>query len=225
MGRSDSDERTMPAPIPPFAAASAAERIGRIAEVENLRRAKASELGRWRNPASHQAGWGDRGRILAGFVRPGERVFEFGAGASVVAAALPSGCHYVGSDAVPLRESVVRFDLNAATLPQLSGHDLALFSGVLEYVHDLDRLTTFLARAFRSVICSYAVVQEATPEEFARRRYSGWFNDLDQAAFRRLFQAAGYALTRESDWCRQSLSRWDRSGATGPETGGRFPAP
>jgi hypothetical protein len=108
MGRSDFDERTRLAPIPPFAAASAAERVGRITEVENLRRAKSSELGRWRNAASHQAGWADRSRILASFFRPGERVFEFSAAASVVLAALPSGCHYVGSDAVPLREGVMQ---------------------------------------------------------------------------------------------------------------------
>jgi hypothetical protein len=197
--------------IRPFADATDAERAARISHTDALRDARGTDVERWRNPASHYEAWQQRGKLLAGFVRPGERVFEFGAGRSVLPAELPAGCRYVGSDAAPLKAGVVTFDLNAPTLVRIQGHDVAVFSGVLEYVHDLGRLTAFLSSDFRSVVCSYAAMGDGSPEEIGRRRYSGWVNDVTVAEFCALFQRAGYRLTQQAEWSGQTLFRWDRN--------------
>jgi hypothetical protein len=196
-------------PIQPFVAATDAQRSARIAHTEALRQARSTDVERWGSAASHYDSWKERGSLLAGFVRPGERVFEFGAGNSAVAGSLPAECRYLGSDAVPLEAGIMKCDLNAPVLPQLSGHDVALFSGVLEYVHDLGRLAAFLAQNFRSVVCSYAALVDASPDESARRRYSGWFNDLSEAEFSDLFCSVGFHRTKDGEWAGQVLFRWD----------------
>jgi hypothetical protein len=61
------------------------------------------------------------------------------------------GCRYTGSDIVALTPGVRLYDLNAPDLPAIEGHDVALFSGVLEFVHELPRTVRFLAASFRAV--------------------------------------------------------------------------
>ena len=91
---------------------------------------------------------------------------------------------------------------------------MALFSGVLEYVHDLARLVVFLSQNFRTVVCSYAVGADSS-DEVALRRYSGWFNDLREEDFLKLLRGAGYRLTQHGEWKGQKLFRWDRMQMTG----------
>jgi hypothetical protein len=199
-----------PGAITPFAEAGEPERQARIVQTEALRRAGSSDVQRWQSDASHYEAWQSRGRMLAAYVRPGERVFEFGAGNSAVPGALPPGCAYAGSDIAPLQDGIIVLDLNASALPPLIGHDIALFSGVLEYVHDLARLSTFLAQHFRSVVCSYAPRLTSEPDEIARRRYSGWFSDFTMEEFSAVFVAAGFELSRRDEWAGQALFRWDK---------------
>lgn len=195
---------------PLYGAADQELRRERIAYVEALRARGGSEAARWAQPESHREGWGQRGIELARLVKPGERVFEFGAGRSQVAAALPSGCRYVGSDATPLAPDVVVFDLNAPNLAPIEDFDVALFSGVLEYVHDLPRLLEYLSRSFCSVVASYAPRLGGSAAEIEVRRYSGWFNDYAKAEFERLFADAGFAIASGSEWKAQLLYRFDR---------------
>jgi hypothetical protein len=196
--------------IQPFCSAPESQRRARISHTEALRRAVCTDTERWSKAASHYESWRERGKLLAAFVRPGERVFEFGAGNSVVGRTLAEDCTYVGSDAVPLKADIVKFDLNAQSLPGLCGHDVGVFSGVLEYVHDLRRLANFLAQNFSVVVCSYAVLTGSSREEIERRRYSGWFNDFSEAEFCALFHNVGFHLAQQGEWAGQMLCRWDR---------------
>jgi hypothetical protein len=200
-------------PVPGYGLVSEAEREARLAHVKQLQRHGQSEVKRWSLVASHQASWGDRATALARMVRPGESVFEFGAGLSVVREALPSGCGYTGSDLAPITVGVIQYDLNAADLEPIANHDVALFSGVLEYVHDPEKLLRYLAIYFSAIICSYVLLSDGSPEELNRRRYSGWFTDIDLDGFLNMFRAAGYTATMRDDWNGQALFRFDREGA------------
>ena len=202
-------------PIKPFAEASEQERNARIFKTEAMRNSESSDVKRWQDDTSHCESWQERGRLLATFVHPGERVFEFGAGNSAVPPALPAGCTYAGGDLVSLKDGIIALDLNAPTLPPLVGYDVAFFSGVLEYVHDFRRLSGFLSRHFQSVVCSYAPRMTSEPEEIAKRRYSGWFSDLTAEEFTAIFAATGFGLSRQEAWAGQALFRWDRQ----PENG------
>ena len=174
-------------PIPAFSSATTAERDERIGHTEALRASGASDVARWSQAAYHYGSWGTRGAALAHLVKPGERVFEFGAGRSAVPGELPPGCSYTASDIAPLASGIISYDLNAPTLAPIADHDVALFSGVLEYVHDLSRAAHFLAGSFAGVVCSYAALGDGSSEEIERRRYSGWFTDLTEADFIALF--------------------------------------
>jgi hypothetical protein len=203
------EQKSSATPIAPFVHASQHQRDARMAHTESLRSAGASDIGRWSDPLSHYDSWRERGVKLAGLVKAGERVFEFGAGRSIVADHLPGGCRYCGSDVAPLKPDVVAIDLNAPQLRPIHGYEVALFSGVLEYVHDLPRLIRFLSRCFGSVICSYAVATDQTKEEMQKRRYSGWFNDFKDSEIRDLFNASGFRLSANQRWLSQELYRWD----------------
>jgi hypothetical protein len=197
-------------PITGFSAASPGDRSARIAYAEALRRSGGSDLARWARVERHDPNWSQRGEELAHFARPGERVFEFGAGLSKVWRALPAGCQYTASDLSPLANSVAPYDLNAPLLEPIVGQDVALLSGVLEYVHDLSRAAGFLAANFNSVLCSYAASGDGSPDEIDRRRYSGWFTDFKEDDFRALFTAADFTVTQRSMWRGQTLFRFDR---------------
>jgi hypothetical protein len=200
-------------PVPAYGLVSEAEREARIAHVEELQRRGQSEMERWSIVASHQSAWGDRATALARMAQPGEAVFEFGAGLSVVRDALPLGCGYTGSDLAPIADGVVQYDLNATSLEPIIDHDVALFSGVLEYVHDPEKLLRHLRIYFRAIICSYALLVDGSPEERDRRRYSGWFTDIGRDGFLNMFRTAGYTATMQGDWNGQALFRFDREDA------------
>jgi Polysaccharide pyruvyl transferase len=196
-----------------YASAAVSERQTWISRTEELIRERRSDTRRWGNPSAHREGWASRGVALADLVRPGESVFEFGAGTSAIGAALPAGTRYQPSDLVPLAADVMPFDLNAASLSPVPVHDVAVMSGVLEYVHDLPRLVHFLAEHFRTVVCSYPPLVDGSADELAQRRYSGWFNDLRVGSLVALFNRAGFAETSRHDWHHQVLFRFDRMGA------------
>ena len=204
----------MDAPIKPFDTATEKERDIRIMRTEAMRGAKVSDVRRWQSTVSHYPAWQERGRVLVDFIRPGERVFEFGAGNSAVLSALPPTCMYAGSDLAPTKDGIIVFDLNAANLPPVRGYDVALFSGVLEYVHDMTRLAAFLSRYFRSVVCSYAPLVTPDPSEIAKRRYSGWFSDHTVEEFSTIFETARFSLVCSDKWNGQALFRWDRRPTT-----------
>src|SRR5207244_3510955 len=98
--------------IPAFSSASAAERNERIVHTETLRAAGASDVARWEQTAYHYANWAERGVALTRLIKPGERVFEFGAGRSAVPNQLPPLCSYTASDVAPLTPGIMSYDLN-----------------------------------------------------------------------------------------------------------------
>ena len=89
-------------------------------------------------------------------IRPGSSVLEFGAGRMVLKQSLPEGCRDTPSDIVDRGPRTIVCDLNARTLPDFPHHDVAVFSGVLEYVHDVPRVVALLARTVDTVVASYA---------------------------------------------------------------------
>jgi hypothetical protein len=206
-----SPRSTSPLPLipkSPYSIATTAERAGIVAHIEALRSGGGSDVNRWSRAASHNTNWRSRGVALAQLVRSGEKVFEFGAGLSSVRFSLPPGCGYTASDLVPLTSGSVAYDLNASLLAPIAGHDVALFSGVLEYVHDLSRLAHFLAGNFSSVVCSYAVMENGSSEEIEQRRYSGWFTDFTESGFVELFTTAGFDLNTAGSWGAQPIFRF-----------------
>jgi hypothetical protein len=128
---------------------------------------------------------------------------------------LPDSCAYVASDLTPHGPDTVIYDLNAAPLARLEGFDVALLSGVLEYVHSLPQVAGFFASCFSVVVCSYAPAGDRSPATLERRRYAGWFSDLSAEEFACLFRDAGYHETIREAWEGQALFRFERRASVG----------
>ena len=118
---------------------------------------------------------------------------------------------YTGCDLAPLNDDTLFYDLNAQRLPLISGFDVAFLSGVLEYVHDLNRLVAFQHKCFQTVICSYATARQGMEDEVQKRRYSGWVSDFTLTDFLTLFEQQGFTKHSSSEWQAQHLFRFDKA--------------
>jgi hypothetical protein len=81
-----------------------------------------------------------------------------------------------------------------------------VFSGVLEYVHDVPRLISHLSNSVGTIIASYAV----TDFSDGNRRANGWVNDLSSRDILDLFEAAGFRFDRQDRWGSQVIYRFNK---------------
>lgn len=179
---------------------------GRLSSAANaLHRAAATSLRRLRGQSDYQrwgqrealfGAWDERTRLIGSQVPAGSRVLEFGAGRMALRNFLPEGCAYTPSDLVDRGPGTLVCDLNGAALPDFGRYDVAVFSGVLEYVHDVPRLVSHLAGSVDTIIASYAS-REANGRN---RRAHGWVNDYTSHAFLRLFEHKGFECKRALTW-------------------------
>jgi hypothetical protein len=94
-------------------------------------------------------------------------------------------------------------DLNGKSLPLFPPHDVAVFSGVLEYVNDLPRLVAFLAKTVDTVVASY--VDTGSVAQRATRRRHGWVNDYSAGQLEKVFGDHGFHLDRVETWRNQRI--------------------
>jgi hypothetical protein len=144
-------------------------------------------------------------------IEPGSAVIEFGAGRLVLADLLPNGCTYTPSDIVDRGRGTIVCDLNASTLPNFGTHDVAVFSGVLEYVHDVPRLVAHLTKSVDVIITSYAATDRGRRRN---RRAMGWVNDYTDSEFTELFEAANFRKTDTNAWNSQVIYKFQRGSNT-----------
>ncbi|MGV8839607.1 MAG: hypothetical protein ACWA6X_04815 [Bauldia sp.] len=153
---------------------------------------------RWADGRNLLAGWNERTRLIATLIPDRSTVLEFGAGNCELGGHLPAGCSYVPSDIVRRRPDCIVVDLNGRTLPDLPKHDVAVFSGVLEYVSDIRAVVRALAST-PLIVASYAVFDPASDTTGLRRK-RGWLNDWGRDAFVAFFAEAGFTVKDELVW-------------------------
>jgi hypothetical protein len=185
-------------------------RLRRAAQTIFRRAQNQSDVARWRDDANLNASWDTRTAMLATMIAPGSAVLEFGAGRIVLPRYLPANCTYTPSDLVDRGQGTIVCDLNAATLPPFPGFQVAVFSGVLEYVNDLPRLLAHLARDFETIVASYAVADFLNQCTALSRRAHGWVNDFNSREIEELFLRAGFQCAEKSAWTTQHLFRFTR---------------
>jgi hypothetical protein len=163
-----------------------------------------SDFSRWRKTRNLSPLWDDRTRRLAAMVPPGAKVLEFGAGRRVLEQMLDRPLRYTPSDLVDRGPGTIVCDLNARPLPPFGTHDVAVFSGVLEYVNDVPSLIQHLRGSVQSIVASYAVLEKNRDG----RRAGGWVNDYTAAQFVALFDEHGFDCAENSSWQSQELYRF-----------------
>jgi hypothetical protein len=171
----------------------------------SLRRARGkSDYKRWGTTQGLSVGWDARTRQVARLIDPGTSVIEFGAGRLVLKAHLPEGCSYTPSDLVDRGDGTIVCDLNGETLPPFPPHDVAVFSGVLEYVNDVPRLIAHLSGRVTVILASYAV----TDTNKRNRRVDGWVNDYSAEEFMAIFAGAGFRCAHSEPWQSQMIYKY-----------------
>lgn len=164
---------------------------------------KKSDIKKWGDLRNHSAKWSGRSELMSKFINEGESVFEFGAGRCHLKTMLPKNCTYISSDIVKREENTLVCDINQRPLPDFPKSDIAFFSGVLEYVHDLDSFLPGIKKSFKKVITSYADI-ETSKGKLARTSH-GWFNHLSHQQFIDVFEKNGFTLIEQSRWERHGI--------------------
>lgn len=170
----------------------------------------SSHVSRWRQSTRLDQDWNERTAMIASLIEDKSTVLEFGAGSQMLRTALPDSCTYIASDIVARNEQTVVCDLNAASFPDIPRHDVAVFSGVLEYIFDVGRVIQHLSQTTKVIVVSYAPCTERTLSNRYRRLVNGWVNAYGKPEFEQVFQDCGYRSDRELKWQNQYIWRFRR---------------
>ncbi len=162
-----------------------------------------SDFNRWKKISSFNEEWDERTIQMSNFIKPNTSVIEFGAGRMVLKKHLPTDCSYTPSDIVDRDGDTIVLDLNRQELPIFKNYDYAIFSGVLEYVNNVDKLISHLSPCIDTFIVSYAIVKEN--DSILKRGIHGWVNHFTEDEFIKLFTDNGYKLTKDSFWKDQKI--------------------
>ena len=178
---------------------------------------KKTDRRRWADPRNIYASWESRNKELAALVPSNSRVIEFGAGKRILERYLDPSCSYVPSDIIDRGPGTIVFDLNQRPLPDLGpdAYDVAVFSGVLEYVRDVPAVLDWLTKYVTVCVLTYAPAKakghspRGLLETIGRLRH-GWMNNYREAELRSLFCERGFELMQEQGWEEQRLFVFSR---------------
>jgi hypothetical protein len=175
---------------------------------------KKSDIKRWSKYENLYENWEDRTALMAQWIPTKTSILEFGCGRMALRKYLPDGCRYTPSDIVQRSEEVLVIDLNQSSPLYLPKHDVFVLSGVLEYVHDVDRFIKVSYQVCNLLIASYSSCERKTISTLGDRRSEGWVNDYSKAEFLELFHNNGFELMEEKKWKNQQLFCFQRTDLT-----------
>jgi hypothetical protein len=178
---------------------------------------KKTDRRRWADPRNLFASWESRNKQVAALVPTNSRVIEFGAGKRILERYLDPSCTYVPSDIIDRGPGTIVCDLNQRPLPDLGSnvYDVAVLSGVLEYVRDVPSVLDWLTKYVTVCVLTYAPAKAKgySPrdllETIGRLRH-GWMNNYREEELRSLFCDRSFEVVQEEDWEEQRLFVFSR---------------
>jgi hypothetical protein len=195
---------------------AASPRIAKILWLSFLRR---SDYKRWSDAGNLEEWWVARTEKIVGLIPPHARVIEFGAGRKQLETRLDKSCVYFASDLVDRGPGTIICDLNKRPLPDVKfvAADVAVFSGVLEYIRDLDSLVEWLSGQVAGCVASYECFDPASgPVAAARQRlrrlYYGYMNHLSEKEFVGTWSRHRFSLAETVPWENQRIFRFVQAG-------------
>ena len=154
---------------------------------------------RWAKEARSEPVWNARNERIAALLGPARSVIDLGSGAQTLRRHLPDGCAYRPCDVVASSEDVLLCDFNRGRYPETDEtFDIAVCSGVLEYVRTPREFLRRVPDYARHVILTYAPNDET--DSRLKRLGRGWVNHLTQAHIEGLFDELGLAWTLVDTW-------------------------
>lgn len=165
--------------------------------------AKSHGVARWGRPESLHDDWVERTALIAGMIQPNSSILEFGAGKERLREFLPQGCRYQPADIIARSINTIVADLNVTTPKLTEKYDYIVFSGVLEYIHDVQKLLHYVRDNCTTCILSYAPTD--CLECMTTRMRSGWVNHLSKNSFESILHNAGFEILEKRVWRGQDI--------------------
>jgi hypothetical protein len=155
----------------------------------------------WQANTAETPRWNGRNEVLAKHIEPGSAVLDLGSGAQTLRELLPPDCHYQPCDLVDAPD-VLRCDFNQDLWPVLPReYDVAVVSGVIEYLHDpvrfLERVPTLADR----VILTHVYRNEGAP----RPRGPSWATHMTRSELEATFDEIGIRWEKIDQWNRHGI--------------------
>lgn len=175
--------------------------LKRNKETRALRNSGQSDVKRWGNSNELDESWDERTYLIASMIKPNSNIIEFGAGNMKLRNKLPENCTYQASDIISRFPGVIECDLNKKISIDLSKYDTAVFSGVLEYVYDVEAVFSQLTEEVENIILSYACRDISNAPRLDR----GWLSDYSREELEKIFTAYNYEILHYSEWRNQSI--------------------
>ena len=166
-----------------------------------LKKEKQSDINRWKNSNELFEDWNQRTSILGNYITPGSKVIEFGSGNMSLKKMLPENCVYTPSDIVKRTEETIVCDLNEPISFDLSFYNTAVFSGVFEYVYDIDTVFKQLEKHIPHIILSYACSDICTHN----RLINGWLSEFTEKQLLDIFAKYSYDVIDKQEWRQQTI--------------------
>lgn len=177
-----------------------------------------SDYQRWTDLQNLETWWSSRTEKIAGLIPKDAPVIEFGAGRRQLEKLLDSGCTYFPSDLVDRGPGTIICDLNKRPLPDLRKLEprVAVFSGVLEYVRDLDSVIAWLSHLVPQCVASYHYVPRdgsvlQTSKDRLGRLHNGYMNHHTEESLVALFKKYGFVCTTKDTWTCQRIFLFTQS--------------
>lgn len=168
---------------------------------KQLRENKESDLVRWSQNEELYSDWDERTLLLGAFINPNAMIIEFGAGNMILKTNLKNYKSYTPSDIIQRFEETLVCDLNETINLNLSKYDTAVFSGVLEYVYDIDNVFKQLSTSINQVVLSYSCADIVK----LSRDKNGWLSDYSKTELEKIFIKYNYKIENHIEWRNQSL--------------------
>lgn len=166
-----------------------------------LRKEKKSDFDRWKKNDQLFIDWDARTLILGSFILPNANILEFGAGNMVLKNNLKNMQSYTPSDIIKRHTDTLVCDLNADFEIDFTSFDTVVFSGVLEYVYNVDKIFDKLSTNINQIVISYC----CSDVELASRTKNGWLSDLKKSQLENIFTKYNYEIKNHQIWRNQSL--------------------
>lgn len=170
-------------------------------ENANLRKEKKSDIKRWQNDNQLYRDWDERTMILASYILPNASIIEFGAGNMILKNHINNYKSYIPTDIVARFEETLVCDLNEGIIPEIRKCDTAVFSGVLEYVYDIESVFKELGPTIKQVVLSYCCADIVK----LSRDKNGWLSDYKKNELEEIFIKYGFKIENYSEWRQQSI--------------------
>ena len=155
------------------------DRNARASFTKSIIKAKATDGWRWCRPPNLVQGAEMRASIVMPYLLRTGTLIDVGAGTMTLFQKLPIAVKYTPLDIVRFSKNTIIADLNQNQFPR--GHwDMATLLGVLEYIHDVDRLFARLRTSVRQLYIVYHSVPSRVSCDHEDRRASGYVNDYSE---------------------------------------------